>query len=83
MDESQGSSPLQGHDSWLMCEVALSMMRLGNANIIEVSSSRQYDKWHRIVVLSREYKNITIKYGLFLFHKNNIGVENKDLKMYV
>jgi hypothetical protein len=24
MDESQGSSPLQGHGSWLMCEVALS-----------------------------------------------------------
>ena len=24
LDESQGSSPLQGHGSWLMCEVALS-----------------------------------------------------------
>ena len=23
LDESQGSSPLQGHGSWLMCEVAL------------------------------------------------------------
>ena len=23
LDESQGSSPLQGHSSWLMCEVAL------------------------------------------------------------
>ena len=25
LDESQGPSPLQGHGSWLMCEVALSM----------------------------------------------------------
>jgi hypothetical protein len=25
LDESQGSSPLQGHGSWLMCEVALNM----------------------------------------------------------
>ena len=24
LDESQGSTPLQGHGSWLMCEVALS-----------------------------------------------------------
>ena len=24
LNESQGSSPLQGHGSWLMCEVALS-----------------------------------------------------------
>jgi hypothetical protein len=24
LDESQGSSPLQGHSSWLMCEVAMS-----------------------------------------------------------
>ena len=24
LDESEGSSPLQGHGSWLMCEVALS-----------------------------------------------------------
>jgi hypothetical protein len=23
LDESQGSSPLQGHGSWLMCEVTL------------------------------------------------------------
>jgi hypothetical protein len=23
LNESQGSSPLQGHSSWLMCEVAL------------------------------------------------------------
>ena len=23
LDESQGSSPLQGHGSWLVCEVAL------------------------------------------------------------
>ena len=23
LDESEGSSPLQGHGSWLMCEVAL------------------------------------------------------------
>ena len=29
LDESQGSSPLQGHGSWLMCEVALS--RVGKA----------------------------------------------------
>jgi len=26
VDESQGSSPLQGHGSWLMCEVALNVM---------------------------------------------------------
>jgi hypothetical protein len=25
LDESQGSSPLQGHSSWLMCEVALNV----------------------------------------------------------
>ena len=25
LDESQGSSPLQGHGYWLMCEVALSV----------------------------------------------------------
>jgi hypothetical protein len=25
LDESQGSSPLQGRGSWLMCEVALSL----------------------------------------------------------
>ena len=25
LDESQGSSPSQGHGSWLMCEVALSV----------------------------------------------------------
>jgi hypothetical protein len=25
VDESQGSSPLQGHGSWLMCEVALTV----------------------------------------------------------
>ena len=24
LDESQGSTPLQGHDSWLVCEMALS-----------------------------------------------------------
>ena len=23
LDESQGSSPLQGHNSWLVCEVAM------------------------------------------------------------
>jgi hypothetical protein len=28
LDESQGSSPLQGHGSWLMCEVALTMLLL-------------------------------------------------------
>ena len=27
LNESQGSSPLQGHCSWLMCEVALSCQR--------------------------------------------------------
>ena len=26
LDESQGSSLLQGHGSWLMCEVALSVL---------------------------------------------------------
>ena len=25
LDESQGSSPLEGHGSWLMCEVALKL----------------------------------------------------------
>jgi len=28
LDESQGSSPLQGHGSWLMCDVALSLLSL-------------------------------------------------------
>ena len=27
LDESQGSSPLQGYGSWLMCEVALSVIK--------------------------------------------------------
>jgi hypothetical protein len=29
LDESQGSSPLQGHGSWLMCEVALRLNESG------------------------------------------------------
>ena len=29
-----------------------------NNYIIEVSSSHQYDKWRKVVVLLREYKNI-------------------------
>ena len=29
------------------------------SHIIEVSSSHQYDKWCKVVVLSREYENIS------------------------
>ena len=61
LDESQGSSPLQGHGSWLECEVALSMTRLGNTQkscILEVSSSHWYEKWCEVVVLLRGYENI-------------------------
>ena len=35
LDESQGSLPLQGHGSWLMCEVALSTLRLFNGHGIK------------------------------------------------
>ena len=29
LDESQGFSPLQGHGSWLVCEVALRLLQIG------------------------------------------------------
>ena len=39
-----------------------SVTRLGNTKkgcIIEVPSSHQYDKWCKVVILLREYKNIS------------------------
>ena len=32
LDESQGSSPLQGHGSWLVCEVTLNNLQLHHNN---------------------------------------------------
>jgi len=36
LDESQGSSPLQGHGSWLMCEVALSLLQLATSPFLSL-----------------------------------------------
>ena len=41
LEESQGSSPLQGHGSWLMCEVALHM----------ISSVTYYLELHNAIIL--------------------------------
>ena len=37
----------------------LSMTCLGNTKEVEVSSSKNYDKWRKVVVLLRECKKIS------------------------
>ena len=38
LDESQGSSPLQGHGSWLMCEVALTTIPFTGLDITDLKN---------------------------------------------
>src|ERR1700738_4297852 len=40
LDESQGSSPLQGHGSWLMCEVALRNFSASSSLPAQLSSPK-------------------------------------------
>jgi hypothetical protein len=40
LDESQGSSPLQGHGSWLMCKVTLSRFEHGDSSKVIASDTQ-------------------------------------------
>ena len=42
LDESQGSSPLQGHGSWLVCEVALSEHPQLMAFLIQIAGAQRH-----------------------------------------
>jgi len=54
--------PPHSNPRFLVWFSLFSMTRLGNTKknrIIEVSSSHQHDKWRKVVVILREYENIS------------------------
>ena len=67
LDESQGSSPLQGHGSWLMCEVALSLHMIAKHGIIQHISNFHMLQFKMFLLLWRTiYHPVQIQLQCFL-----------------